>query len=238
MGPPPPRVERDRTDSLARHPNLAAMHHADSDTVRRPGAEPPSAPRPATIVATELGLPDVYLLRSRRFADSRGRFQELTRTDVLEEIIGYPVRLEQVNVSVSHRGVIRGIHVVARAPGQSKIVTCVRGSMLDIAVDLRVGSPTFGRFEMVALDDEMSASVYLGPGVGHAFVATAEHTCVLYQCSTLYTPGSELAVNVLDPHLGIPLTTGFDPILSENDRAAPTLAELLAQDMLPRYRPQ
>ncbi|WP_280441421.1 dTDP-4-dehydrorhamnose 3,5-epimerase family protein [Nocardia brasiliensis] len=213
------------------------MPHRDGDTAA-PDAGPRGTARPATIIATALGLPDVYLLRSRRFPDERGHFQELSRTDVLAEITGYPVRLEQVNISVSHRGVIRGIHVVASAPGQSKLVTCVRGSIIDIAVDLRVGSPTFGQFELVALDERMAAGVYLGPGVGHAFVATAEDTRVLYQCSTLYTPGSELAVNVLDPALGLPLTTGFEPILSENDRGAATLAELLDQDLLPHYRPR
>lgn len=189
-----------------------------------------------TIEATAMALPDVFLLRFRRFPDERGEFFESFREDALEQVVGHPVRLRQTNYSVSHRGVVRGIHGAVVPPGQAKIISCVRGAMLDIAVDLRVGSPTFGRYTMVPLDEHAAAAVYLGEGIGHAFVAMADDTCVHYQCSTTYVPGDVITVNIWDEQIGLPLAFANDPVLSPTDVAAPTLEQLRSLGVLPFYQ--
>ena len=103
---------------------------------------------------------------------------------------------------MSRRGVIRGIHFADVPPGQAKYVTCVRGAILDVVVDLRAGSPTFGQWVAVRLDERRRA-VFLAEGLGHAFMALSDQATVLYLCSTPYAPGREHGVHPLDPEIGI-----------------------------------
>jgi dTDP-4-dehydrorhamnose 3,5-epimerase len=126
----------------------------------------------------------------------------------------------QLGVSVSARGVVRGIHF--SVPAQVKYVVCVHGSAFDVVVDLRPGSPTFGRWDAVRLDGRQA--VYIGEGLGHGFMALEDDTTMFYLCSRPYDPGAEREISPLDPELGIrwPLP---DPELSPRDRAAPTLAQ-------------
>lgn len=164
--------------------------------------------------------------------DSRGVFLEWYRADRLTEAIGYRFDLAQVNLSVSARGVVRGIHFAAVPPGQAKYVTCVSGRVLDVVVDLRVGSPTFGTWDSVLLDDTDRRAVYLAEGLGHGFCALSDLATVTYLCSQPYAPEREHAVNPFDPQIGIDWVN-VGATTSARDAAAPTLAQAQAAGSLP-----
>jgi len=166
--------------------------------------------------------------------DSRGTFLEWYRFDQLAAAVGHPLELAQANLSVSARDAVRGIHFADVPPGQAKYVTCVAGAVLDVVVDIRVGSPTFGRWESVRLDDEQRRAVYLAEGLGHGLCALSEGATVAYLCSTTYRPGHEHGIHPLDAELGIAWPAGA-PLLSAKDAAAPSLAEARAAGLLPRF---
>jgi len=182
-----------------------------------------------------LGIAGAWIRTPRIHPDGRGSFLEWFRGDELEGHLGYRPEVAQGNCSVSRRGVVRGIHFSDVPPGQAKYVTCASGAIIDVAVDLRVGSPTFGRWQAVRLDDESRHALYIGEGLGHAFVALSDQATVLYLCSTPYAPSREHGVHPLDPAIGIVWPDGLDPVLSDKDAAAPTLAEALAAGLLPDY---
>lgn len=184
----------------------------------------------------ELAVPDVYRITPQRRPDGRGCFYESYRHDLLAEAVGHPVTLMQVNYSQSRRGTIRGVHSASVPPGQAKFITCVSGEVLDIAVDLRVGSPTFGTHVATRLSSEAGTAVYLPEGIGHAFQALTDMACMSYLCSTLYDADTVLEVNPLDPDLALPWDLSGDPIMSDKDAAAPSLADMLASGGLPTYR--
>jgi dTDP-4-dehydrorhamnose 3,5-epimerase len=131
--------------------------------------------------------------------------------------------------------VIRGVHFADVPPGQAKYVHCAHGALLDVVVDVRVGSPTFGRHEAVLLDAAEHRAVYLAEGLGHAFCALADGTVAGYLCSTPYAPAIERAVHPLDPELGLPWPADLAHVLSDKDAAAPTLAEARAAGLLPTF---
>jgi dTDP-4-dehydrorhamnose 3,5-epimerase len=182
-----------------------------------------------------LAVPDAYVLTPKVFADDRGVFLEWYRFEGLEQAVGHPLRLAQANLSVSRAGTLRGVHFADVPPGQAKYVTCVRGAVLDVIVDIRVGSPTWKVHDAVLLDDVDRRAVYLPEGLGHAFVALTDDATVTYLCSTVYHPTGEHGLNPLDPALGIEWPAGLDLLLSPKDEAAPTLAEALDQGLLPEY---
>ncbi|BAL87656.1 putative dTDP-6-deoxy-4-ketoglucose epimerase [Actinoplanes missouriensis 431] len=181
-----------------------------------------------------LGIEGAFEITPVQHGDARGSFLEWYRFDHLAEAVGHPLDLAQGNLSVSARDVVRGIHFADVPPGQAKYVTCVKGAVLDVIVDIRVGSPTFGRWESVRLDDEDRKAVYLGEGLGHGFCALTEGATVAYLCSTEYRPGREHGIHPLDPTLGIawPAET---PLLSGKDAQAPSLEEARDKGLLPRY---
>jgi dTDP-4-dehydrorhamnose 3,5-epimerase len=180
-----------------------------------------------------LGIAGAYIRTPQIHADGRGRFLEWFRGDEFEDHLGYRPEVAQGNCSVSRRGVVRGIHYADVPPGQAKYVTCVSGRILDVVVDLRVGSPAFGRWQAVTLDDQVGQAVYLSEGLGHAFMALTEEATVLYLCSTPYNPERERGVHPLDPSLAIPWPADARIVMSERDSAAPTLAEALERGLLP-----
>jgi dTDP-4-dehydrorhamnose 3,5-epimerase len=182
-----------------------------------------------------LAIDGAWEITPELHGDARGLFLEWYRVDRLAEAAGRPVRLAQGNLSVSVRNVVRGIHFADVPPGQAKYVTCVRGAVLDVAVDLRVGSPTFGLWEPVRLDDSGRAAVYLAEGIGHGFCALTDGATTSYLCSEVYAPQREHAVHPLDPALGIEWPADF-PVLSDRDAAAPTLAEAKGRGLLPDYQ--
>ncbi len=152
----------------------------------------------------------------------------------MAEAVGRPLDLAQANLSTSSRGVVRGIHYADVPPGQAKYVTCVAGAVLDVVVDIRVGSPTYGRWEGVRLDDEERRAVYLAEGLGHGFCAITDTATVAYLCSSTYRPGAEHGIDPLDPALGIDWPADA-PALSDKDAAAPSLATALATGKLPHW---
>jgi dTDP-4-dehydrorhamnose 3,5-epimerase len=159
----------------------------------------------------------------------------LYRFDALAEAVGHPITLAQVNTSRSRRGSIRGIHYADVPPGQAKYVTCARGSILDVVVDIRTGSPSFGSWCATVLDESGRASLYIPEGLGHGFIALTEDAVVNYLCSATYNPAAERGINPLDPELGIGWPPEIEPVLSPKDLQAPSLAEAGAQGVLPRY---
>lgn len=165
--------------------------------------------------------------------DLRGDFLEGFRAGDLREAIGHSMEVAQVNCSVSRRGVLRGIHYADVPPGQAKYVMCVSGSVLDVVVDIRVGSPTFGRWQAVELDEVSRQGIYLAEGLGHAFLTLSESATVVYLCSTPYAPGREHGIHPLDPDLAIEWPLDGEPILSAKDAEAPTLKQALDSGRLP-----
>jgi dTDP-4-dehydrorhamnose 3,5-epimerase len=167
--------------------------------------------------------------------DERGDFLEWFRAGELADRLGYWPQTAQANCSVSRRGVIRGVHFATVPPGQAKYVTCVGGAVLDVIVDIRVGSPGYGRWEAVRLDDANRRAVFLEPGLGHAFTALSDEATVVYLCSAPYAPGREFGVHPLDPALGIEWPACPEPVLSPKDAAAPTLDQARRAGLLPAY---
>ncbi len=181
----------------------------------------------------ELAVPDAYVLDLVPHGDARGRFTEWYRADVLASATGWSLPLAQANHSVSARGVLRGVHSALVPPGQAKYVYCPAGRVLDVVVDVRVGSPTFGAAEAVLLESERPRAVFLAEGLGHAFLALEDRSSVTYLVSSGYSPGREFAVSALDPDLALPWPADVEYVLSDKDRAAPTLAQAREQGILP-----
>ena len=183
-----------------------------------------------------LGIEGAWVFTPQVHSDDRGSFAEAFRGAEFAADLGYRLDVAQVNCSVSRRGVIRGIHYADVPPGQAKYVTCLAGAILDVVVDLRAGSPSFGKWEAVALDAVTRRAVFLAEGLGHAFMALTDDATALYLCSTPYAPGREHGVDPLDPAIGIAWPLDTEPVLSEKDAAAPTLDEALRAGLLPSYQ--
>ncbi len=168
--------------------------------------------------------------------DQRGSFHEWFRGDLVRERLGHDLSLAQANCSVSSRGVLRGVHFADVPPGQAKYITCLRGAIMDVVVDLRVGSPTFAQWELVRLDDESRACLYIAEGIGHGFMALTDEATTIYLCSEPYAPAREHGIHPLDPEVGIEWPRDVDPVLSDKDAKAPTLEEAHASGLLPDYQ--
>jgi dTDP-4-dehydrorhamnose 3,5-epimerase len=199
-----------------------------------PGGRLPRTTLPSVEIR-ELSVPGAFSLHPRQHVDDRGLFLEWYRHETLTDEIGHPLRLAQANCSVSRRGTVRGIHFADVPPGQAKYVCCAAGAVLDIVVDLRVGSPTFGQWDSVRLDATDRAAVYLSEGLGHAFAALTDGATVMYLCSEVYHPAGEHGITPLDPGLAITWPKDLEPVLSAKDAAAPTLAAAATAGLLPDY---
>ncbi len=182
-----------------------------------------------------LKIDGAWAFTPRIFGDLRGSFLEWFKDAELQADVGHSMEIAQANCSVSRRGVVRGIHFSDVPPGQAKYVTCASGAIIDVVVDIRVGSPGFGHWDAVQLDDQTRRALYIGEGLGHAFTALSEQATVLYLCSTPYAPDREHGVNPLDPAVGITWPSDIEPLLSDKDAAAPSLAEAQAAGLLPEY---
>ena len=171
----------------------------------------------------------VHLFRPKVFVDSRGHFFESFRQDLILEETGLDFSVAQVNNSLSASGVLRGIHFKRNPPGQAKFVSVITGAIIDVALDLRKSSPTFGKWQAFELSAENRNSLLLGYGIGHAFLALEDRTQVVYLCDSVFEPTLERSIN--------PLSAGIDwhhlgrkrPIsafrLSEKDELAPSFDE-------------
>ena len=169
-------------------------------------------------------LDGLVLLAPTVHGDERGFFLETYRADAWARH-GVPTAFVQDNHSRSRRGTLRGLHFQT-APGQAKLVRCARGSIFDVAVDLRRDSPTFGEWEGHLLDDESHRQVYVPVGFGHGFLVLSDVADVAYLCSSTYDPATESGIAWDDPDVGVEWPVE-EPLLSERDRTAPHLAEVV-----------
>jgi dTDP-4-dehydrorhamnose 3,5-epimerase len=176
----------------------------------------------------ETGLEGLVLIEPDVHGDERGFLVETFRAETWNEL-GIEAEFVQHNASRSSRGTLRGIHFQT-SPGQAKLVRCSRGEIFDVAVDLRRGSATFGRWEGYVLDDRDHRQLYVPVGFGHGFAVLSEQADVSYQLSSLYDPATESGIAWDDPTVGVEWPVD-EPLLSDRDRAAPKLADVA--DSLP-----
>lgn len=186
---------------------------------------------------TESVIPGALVVDPDHIPDARGSFYEALRADEFERVLGHPFVPQQINYSVSRRNTLRGIHSVEIPPGQAKFVTCVRGALRDMIVDLRVGSPAFGRHETNVLDAESGRSVYVPEGVGHGFLTLTDDACICYVLSTLHVPGTQIDINPLDPELALPWGFSESPLISAKDAGALSVQEARDKGVLAVWRP-
>lgn len=183
----------------------------------------------------ELSVANAFEVIPQQHSDNRGLFLEQLRVDRLSELLGYDFEVKQVNTSVSHKGVVRGIHFADVPPGQAKYVTVPQGSILDFVVDIRVGSPTFGKWDSQVLDSVQRNALYIGEGLGHAFVSLEDNTVVTYLVSEVFNPQAEHGINPMDEEIGLNFPEGLDLQLSPKDLNAPSLAVMLEKGGLPDF---
>ena len=167
--------------------------------------------------------------------DDRGVFLESFKENIFSDIVGHSFDLKQMNISVSQKGTVRGIHFADVPPGQAKYVQCFDGAILDIVVDVRLGSPNFGSWEAIELDAITRRGLYIAEGLGHAFCALTESVTVGYLCSEPYSPPREHGIHPLDEDLDLPWPSGLNLVLSPKDAGALTLSQASEMDMLPTF---
>ncbi|MFB7513099.1 dTDP-4-dehydrorhamnose 3,5-epimerase family protein [Streptomyces sp. NPDC056144] len=189
----------------------------------------------SSLEISELALPGAFLLSPRAAQDEVVVRYETFRQDDVEDAIGRPFAIRYSDLSAARRLVLRGIHGTAGESGRARLFDCVRGSALHVVVDLRVGSPDYGRHEMVWLDHRDASSVFVSEGLGHAWLALEDDTVIACHSSRPDTPGTGYTVSALDPALALPWGLTGEPLMSDEDLAAPTAAEALAQGILPAY---
>ena len=178
-----------------------------------------------SIEITPTALEGVLIITPKVFGDERGFFQETYHADKFAEL-GLPTNFVQDNHSRSKRGVVRGLHYQDMRAPMAKLVRCTAGRLLDIAVDLRVGSPTFGKWVGVELAEDNHRQLLVPVGFGHGFVVLSEYADLQYRCTNFYAPETEGAVLWNDPAIGVDWNVE-EPILSARDQQAQTLAEYL-----------
>jgi dTDP-4-dehydrorhamnose 3,5-epimerase len=206
----------------------------DAGTSRLPdfrAAGPAVLPSRATNAAAS-APPGIVVVRPRTFSDARGYFFESYHAEryAAAGVVGPFV---QDNVSLSRRGVLRGLHL-QHPRAQGKLVHVLRGAVWDVAVDVRVGSPTFGRWVGEELSADNGVQLYVPPGFAHGFVVTADEALVAYKCTAYYDPASELALRWDDPDLAV--AWPVEPaVVGERDQGALSLAAALARGVLPHY---
>lgn len=190
----------------------------------------------------ELNIAGAWEITPRQFPDDRGLFLEAYKSSAFVETVGHALDVRQVNTSVSKAGTVRGIHYAQIPPSQAKYVMCTRGAVLDFAIDIRLGSPTFGAYDTVLLDDVDRRAIYLSEGLGHMFVALEDNSTVTYLCSAEYNPEREHGINPLDSTLAIDFPacgrdgSPFELLLSPKDTDAPSLKEMEDVGLLPTWK--
>ena len=183
----------------------------------------------------ELEIAGAWEITPAVHPDSRGLFFEWLTDHSFSEFAGHRLDVRQANCSVSAAGVLRGLHFAQLPPSQAKYVTCLSGSVFDVVVDIRVGSPTFGRWDGVVLDDRSRKTVYLSEGLAHGFLVLQDNSTVMYLCSAEYSPQREHTISPTDPALAIDWPSGHELLISDRDAAAPTLDEVRAAGLLPSW---
>lgn len=182
----------------------------------------------------ELDIPGAWVFTPDVHADGRGAFLESFTRASLVSATRRSLQLAQANISKSVFGTVRGLHFATVPPGQAKYVQCISGAAYDVVVDIRSGSPTFGQWSAVTIDDENHQAVFISEGLAHGFAATSPNTTLAYFCSEPYQPASEFSINPFDKELQIRWPID-NPIVSDRDRVAPSLAEAAGLGLLPNY---
>jgi dTDP-4-dehydrorhamnose 3,5-epimerase len=184
----------------------------------------------------ELSIVGAYVATHRVFPDERGLFREWFKAEEIASI-DKDFSVQQANYSKSNQWVIRGIHYSLAPQGQAKVVTCASGTIVDVLVDLRTGSPSYMRIEYVELSEDSGKVVYIPTGVGHGFIVASETAAVVYLTSSGYAPEYEKAICPTDRELGIiwPLPVGEAGIISKADTEAPPLAQGKESGTLPTF---
>lgn len=182
----------------------------------------------------ELSISGVFVLESPVWGDDRGFFREWFKLADLRAA-GVDFQAQQANLSMSQRNVVRGLHYSVAPEGQAKVVTCVFGDLDDVIVDVRVGSPTFARVEIVHLSASEGRSVLLPVGVAHGFCVTSESAALSYLLSSPFNAPLELEIDPFDREINVAWTVSGEPIVSEKDAAAPSLAQRQAAGELPHF---
>lgn len=180
---------------------------------------------------TALRVPDVLLIEPARFGDARGYFMETFSAERYAEA-GVAGPFVQDNVSRSRRGVLRGLHL-QHPFAQGKLVSVLEGEVFDVAVDVRVGSPTFGCWAGEYLSADNHRQLWVPPGFAHGFVVTSDDALFSYKCTDYYHPETERSIRWDDPRIGV-LWPVADPLVSAKDQAGVPLADV-AEALLPRY---
>jgi dTDP-4-dehydrorhamnose 3,5-epimerase len=182
----------------------------------------------------ELSIPDLYVLESPVWGDDRGSFREWFKDEDFQTT-GLDFRTRQANLSVSKRNVVRGLHYSMAPEGQAKVVTCAHGELDDVIVDIRVGSPTFGRCEVVHLAAGDERSVYVPVGVAHGFCVTSDVGALVYLLSSPFNAPLELEINPFDDEINVAWPLSAEAVVSPKDAGAPSLRERREANQLPRY---
>ena len=188
---------------------------------------------------TPLKISGSWVFDPRKFDDERGSFHEVFKLTQISEILGKEFVVKQTNHSISKAGVIRGIHWADVPPGQAKYVSCFRGSVWDVVVDIRVGSPTFGKWDAAELSADNGKCLLIEEGLGHVFLSLEDNSVVNYLCSEEFNPSSEHAINPLDKDLAIPFGSKWDKspfLVSSKDSKAPSLKNAQESSLLPDFK--
>jgi dTDP-4-dehydrorhamnose 3,5-epimerase len=193
-----------------------------------------AAERTRVMKLIELSIPGLYALESPVHGDNRGFFREWFKHDDFEQA-GVDFQVQQANLSLSARNVVRGLHYSMAPEGQAKLVTCVLGELDDVIVDIRIGSPRFGCVEVVHLAADKGLSVLLPRDVAHGYCATSDLAALSYLISSPFNAPMELEINPFDEEIGVSWPLSGEPILSAKDTAAPSLERRRAAKQLPIF---
>lgn len=179
-------------------------------------------------------LEGLKIIEPKVFGDERGFFLEAFNLKRYEEALDQRLNFVQDNQSYSQKGVLRGLHI-QNPNSQGKLVSVVQGEVFDVAVDVRVGSPTFGKWHGVYLSGENKKQFWIPKGFAHGFMVTSETALFTYKCDEYYSPETEFSIKWNDPQIAIEWPQGIDPQLSPKDQDASLLADLAA-DRLPEFK--
>ncbi len=173
-----------------------------------------------------LDIPGAWVYTPKVLADDRGHFFEWFQDSTFRDAAGHDLVLAQANCSQSSKGTLRGIHFADVPPGQRKYVTCFTGAVMDVLVDLRKGSPTFGKWRSEILSADNHKVMSIPNGVGHAFMALDDNSTVVYLCDQRYNPQGERGIHPLDESIGIDWPAKIPALLSSRDQSAPRLQDI------------
>ena len=184
--------------------------------------------------AHPLKISGSWKIEFQKFEDNRGFFYESFKAEEFPKLIGRNFDIKQTNTSSSAKGSVRGIHYALVPPSQAKFVQCQRGSIKDYVIDIRIGSPTFGQFEAIDLDEGSASAIFIEEGLAHAFVALENNTVVTYYVSEKYNPEREKGINPFDKKLNVKWPD-VELILSDKDKVALSLDQAESEGLLPIF---